>query len=107
MVIITVMRYINNNSNGVINNYSQKICSCFANHIIKSLHVESKKNRIFYHTKSFIIEIKVVRFKDTHNAGKVAKYVIFSCPYVSVFSLNTGQCGPEKTPYLDTFHAVS
>ena len=68
LVIITVMRYINNNSNGVINNYSQKICSCFANHIIKSLYVESKKNRIFYHTKSFIIEIKVVRFKDTHNA---------------------------------------
>ena len=25
---------------------------------------------------------------------------------VSVFSRNTGKSGPEKTPYLDTFHAV-
>ena len=24
----------------------------------------------------------------------------------SVFSLNAGKCGPEITPYLDTFHAV-
>ena len=23
-----------------------------------------------------------------------------------VFGLNTGKCRPEKTPYLDTFHAV-
>ena len=27
-------------------------------------------------------------------------------PYLSVFSLNAGKCGQEKTPYLDTFHAV-
>ena len=26
--------------------------------------------------------------------------------YLSVFSLNVGKYGPEKTPYLDTFHAV-
>ena len=25
---------------------------------------------------------------------------------ISVFSSNTGKCGPEKTPYLDTFHTV-
>ena len=25
---------------------------------------------------------------------------------ISVFSPNTGKYGPEKTPYLDTFHAV-
>ena len=32
----------------------------------------------------------------------------FSGPYfpISVFSPNTGKYGPEKTPYLDTFHAV-
>ena len=24
-----------------------------------------------------------------------------------VFSLNAGKYGPEKTPYLDTFHAVN
>ena len=27
-------------------------------------------------------------------------------PYLSVFSPNAGKYGPEKTPYLDTFHAV-
>ena len=26
--------------------------------------------------------------------------------YLSVFSPNTGKCGPEITQYLDTFHAV-
>ena len=25
--------------------------------------------------------------------------------YFSVFSLNAGKYGPEKTPHLDTFHA--
>ena len=28
------------------------------------------------------------------------------CGDFSVFSPNTGKYGPEKTPYLDTFHAV-
>ena len=26
--------------------------------------------------------------------------------YLSVFSPNAGKYGPEKTPYLDTFHVV-
>ena len=33
-------------------------------------------------------------------------YGVFSGPYFPVFSLNTGKYGPEKTPYLDTLHAV-
>ena len=37
---------------------------------------------------------------------KVSKYGVFSGPYVPVFRLNTEKYGPEKTPYLDTFHAV-
>ena len=36
----------------------------------------------------------------------VSKYVVFSCPYFPTFGLNTGKYGPEKTPFLDTFHAV-
>ena len=39
-------------------------------------------------------------------AWKVAKYGVFSGPYFPVFSPNAGKYGPEKTPYLDTFHAV-
>ena len=33
-----------------------------------------------------------------YTARKVSKY--------GVFSPNTGKYGPEKPPYLDTFHAV-
>ena len=39
-------------------------------------------------------------------ASKVCKYGVFSDPYFPVFSPNTGKYGPEKTPYLDTFHTV-
>ena len=39
-------------------------------------------------------------------AWKLSKYEVFSGPYFPVFSLNTGMLGSEKTPYLDTFHAV-
>ena len=42
----------------------------------------------------------------TSTAGKVFKYGVFSGPYFPVFGLNTGKYGPEKTSYLDTFHAV-
>ena len=43
------------------------------------------------------------------------KYGVISGAYFPVFGLNTeiysvspniGKCGPEITPYLDTFHAV-
>ena len=27
--------------------------------------------------------------------------------YISAFNPNTGKYGPEKTPYLNTFHVVS
>ena len=53
------------------------------------------------------------------HSWKVSKYGIFSGPYFpafrlnteiyevnSVFSPNTGKYIPEKTPYLNTFHAV-
>ena len=41
------------------------------------------------------------------NCVKVSKYGVFSGQYFLVFGPNTGKCGPEKTPYLDTFHAVT
>ena len=37
----------------------------------------------------------------------MSKYGVFSGPYFPVLGLNTGKYGPEKSPYLDTFHAVS
>ena len=43
-------------------------------------------------------------------ALKVSKYRVFSGPYFPVFGLNTEiysvHLRPEKTPHLDTFHAV-
>ena len=39
-------------------------------------------------------------------AWKVSKYGVISGTYFPVFSPNAGRCGPEKTPYLDTFHEV-
>ena len=37
---------------------------------------------------------------------EVSKYGVFSGSYIPLFSPNTGKYGPEKVPYLDTFHAV-
>ena len=37
---------------------------------------------------------------------KAAADVLPSGLYFPVFGLNTRKYGPEKTPYLDTFHAV-
>ena len=37
----------------------------------------------------------------------MSKYGVISDPYSPVFSPNAGKYGPQITPYLDTFHAVS
>ena len=41
------------------------------------------------------------------NAGKCPNTEFFVVPIFSVFSPNAGKYGPGKTPYLDTFHAVT
>ena len=40
-------------------------------------------------------------------AWKVSRYGVISGPYLPVFRLNTGRYGPEITPYLGTFYAVT
>ena len=40
------------------------------------------------------------------NVRNVSKYGAFFGPCFPVFSPNAGNYRPEKTPYLDTFHAV-
>ena len=63
-----------------------------------------------------------VQFQKTFlcsTAWKSSKWGVFSGPYFPVFGLNTEMCGvnhriqsewrkkgPEKTPYLETFHSV-
>ena len=51
-----------------------------------------------------IISVSGESLPDT--ALKVSKYGVFSGLYFPVFGLTTGKYGPEKSPYLDTFHAV-
>ena len=63
-----------------------------------------------------IIDDIIYPFRHTRTAWKVSKIGVFSGPYFPVFgpnteiyfvfSPNTGKYGPEKPPYLDTFHAV-
>ena len=50
--------------------------------------------------------ITLIFKKKSYAAWKVSKYGVFSDSCLPVFSPNTGKYGPEKTPYLDTFHAV-
>ena len=42
---------------------------------------------------------RILNSTGINTARKVSKYGVFSGPYFPVF-------GPEKTPYLDTFHEV-
>ena len=44
--------------------------------------------------------------EQINTVWNVSKYGVFSGPHFSVFSPNAGKFGPEKTPYLDTFHVV-
>ena len=44
-----------------------------------------------------------------NTAWKVSKYGVLSGPYFTTFGLfspNAGKYGPEKAPYLDTFHSA-
>ena len=73
------------------------------------------KNKFFKHVPPSIS----LRFRNNYTGWKVSKYGVFSGPYfpvldwirrdtlyLSVFSPNVWKCGPEKTPYLDTFRTV-
>ena len=44
---------------------------------------------------------------DIYKNSHCVKSVQIRSYFWSVFSLNTGKYGPEITPYLDTFHAVT
>ena len=62
--------------------------------------------RMFHgrHKVSFrgVFQTQLHRFRKSFGVRKVGD---FSGPYFPVFSSNTGKYRPEKTAYLDTFHA--
>ena len=56
-----------------------------------------------------ISSFDLIQHKNSLNptTWKASKNGVLSGSYFPVFWLNTGKYWPEKTPYLDTFHAVS
>ena len=54
-----------------------------------------------------LILMSKVGQNSTATPWNVSKCGVISGPYFPVFGLNTGKYRPERTPYLDTFHAVS
>ena len=59
-----------------------------------------------FHNNLCVFIIISVLLYLLHTAWKVPNTEFPNTPYLSVFSPNAGNYGPEKTPYLDTFHAV-
>ena len=58
--------------------------------------------KVFHFKQKVIIPITFAwtkKKKKIDTAGKVSKFGVFSDP-------NAGKYGPEKTPYVNTFHAV-
>ena len=92
------------NQNGIIIQASFS-ASCFFN--------ITYEGKMLFYDRGIVQRNKDMWFWMYHPAWKVSKYGNFSglffphLEYVSVFSPNRGKYGPEKTPYLDTFHAVS
>ena len=68
----------------------------------KSLHIHFNPSQ----NVSYILLLNDIVVVTNDTSWKVSKYEVFSDPYFPVFGLNTGKYGPEKAPYLDTFHAV-
>ena len=57
--------------------------------------------------QSCIMNSVMVRNTVSPTVWKMFKYGFFSGPYFPLFGVNTRKYGPEKTPYMDSFHAVS
>ena len=57
-------------------------------------------------TKNSCNSLWISNWQKIFITWKLFEYGVFSGPYFHAFELNTGKYGPEKTPYLDTSHAV-
>ena len=64
---------------------------------MSKIHVQLFFSLIFMIFSFYVISLHCV---------KSIQIRVFSGPYFSVLSPNTGKYKPEKTPYWDTFHAV-
>ena len=71
---------------------------------IKPKHVVTAITFLIYAGK---LRLNLLRLKKSCAQKNCVKSVQIRSFFWSVFSLNTGKYEPEKTPYLDTFHAVT
>ena len=71
--------------------------------LVYSLNTLNGQN---FSNRSFDGSVKPLNFCIYQHYVESAKYEVFSGPYVPVFRPNTGKYRPEKSPFLDTFHAV-
>ena len=68
------------------------------NHILSNTMISF---RPVYKSKNYNMKIRMALYSSKQVANCVK-----GTPYLSVFSPIAGKYGPEKTPCLDTFHAV-
>ena len=97
-------RTINNKTNQL----NERFLSVIYNDRISSFREPLERDwSVPIHNKNLqILATQIFKVYKYIAAWKVSKYGVFSDPYFPVFSSNTGKYGPEKPPYLDTFHAV-
>ena len=109
-------------------NYTRKSLSTQNFQILSFVKNYSIKNIIYFHCKNFILNIwvscypkKITSFFEPCHILREkcpntefflvrifphSDWIRRDTPYLSVLSPNAGKYAPEKTPYLDTFHAV-
>ena len=86
-------------------------------HCVKSVQIRSSLWSTFFRIRAECREIQSTRDTRRYKVLECKRYTFFriraecmeiqrDTKYLSVFSPNTRKYGPEKTPYLDTFHTV-
>ena len=64
------------------------------------------KKKVLVGTLIYVNSTKCNISQKSWHCVKSVQILSFSGPYFPVFRVNTGKYRPEKTSYLDTFHAV-
>ena len=86
-----------------------KICRVFYPHPLGSTYFPEKKSQPPTAINEAVVQNtwqELIAFRKRFHCVKSIKIWSFSGRCFPVFGLNIWKYGPEKTPYLDTFHAV-
>ena len=90
----------------------QKILTCYLQKydvvpLLKLQMQEVKSLYMLYHHKLKTCEEQPNNKREYSMVRIFLDWIWRDIPYLFVFSPNVGKYGPEKTQYLDTFHAVN